>query len=660
MPSSRLKHSAWSLLFWIGLSVSSPGQSALIPIENFFAEADIRSPELSPDGSRLAFLTTLGTGKVGIALMHTATGKVEPLVAAKDENIEYFLWKGNDHIVYAGDVGGNESAALRTFHLSKRRVIPLAESFNEKTADRANWARIVDVLPLDPNHLLILGPKSIGSGSIDLWMLDVRDGKRRTVPVARGNEDVQNYVADNRGVIRVRTRFAGDKYLIEVRPPEAKADWAQVAEFPANDSRWNLLFFAADNENLYLLSQAQSDTPTLHTLNTRTLKLSEPIYRPATGEISSIITDRERTTLRGVVYIDDRARYHWFDEARARLQAQIDATLPGTHNSVVSRSDDEQLLIVAASSDRDPGTYYILDRRAPRLMALGKINPRIDPAQMRPMEPIKFTSRDGLTIHGYLTRPAGDGPAPLIVHPHGGPFGVRDTWGFNPEVQFLASRGYAVLQINFRGSSGYGDAFLKAGRREWGGKMQDDLTDGVQWAIAQKIADPTRIAIYGASYGGYAALAGVTFTPELYRCAINYVGVSDLNIINSWGRGRSGRASNQFFEEWVGDDKQYKFDRSPVNFVDRIRVPTLHAYGYNDPRVEIEHWLRLEPKLKQFNRPYEAIIEKDEGHGFDNEPARIKFYRQVEDFLARHLSPAIPEGNVHLGPARVVEQPVRN
>ena len=649
----RLPRLLWFSLVITLAATGSPGDgSPLLPIEHFFAEPDIRSPQVSPDGKHLAFLTTLGTGTVGIALMHLSDGKIEPLVAAKDENVDSFFWKGADHIVYSGDLGGNESPALRSFNLTKRKVTPIAES-------RGNIAQVIDRLPFDPNHLLIVGPKKASSWSWDLWMLDVRDGQRRTVPVVTGAEDVLQYIADNTGTIRVRTRLLGDQYLVDVRSAETKTGWTQVAGFPANDPRWSLLYFAADNEHLYVLSNQDSDTATLHTLNTRTLQLSAPLFRPPNGEIEAVLTSRDRAVLQGVTYVDDRTRYHWFDDARARLQAQIDASLPGTFNAVVSRSDDEQILVVVATSDRDPGTYYVLDRRAPRLMALGKINRRINPAQMRPMEPIQFTTRDGLTLHGYLTRPATPGPTPLIIHPHGGPFGVRDEWGFNPDVQFLANRGYAVLQINFRGSGGYGDRFMKAGQREWGGKMQDDLTDGVRWAIEQKIADPSRIAIYGASYGGYAALAGVTFTPELYRCAVNYVGVSDLNLITSWGRGRFGRTDDMFYREWVGDDKSYKFNRSPLNFVDRIRVPTLHAYGNNDPRVDIDHWKRLEPKLKQAGKPYEIILEEDEGHGFSNESTRVKFYRHLERFLEKHLLPAIPEGKVESQPARIVEMPVQ-
>lgn len=632
----RLLATACGLLFV--LNVTGAEQPSRIPVEQFFAEPDVRNVRLAPDGKHLAFLTTLGTGKVGIALMDLTTGKIEPLVAAQDENIEDFDWKGSDYIVYAGDLGGNESAAFRSISLSKRRVVALAESFRERYSDRANNVSVIDWLEFEPNYIMVVGRKDVGSFDVDVYRMDVRSGERRPVPITIQKNDVGGFIVDCAGVIRARERLEGEKSIFEVRR-DANSSWSKVAEFSAKEPRWSFLEFAADNETLYFLSREHTDTMELRSLNCRTLQVSESLFHSTDGDVQGIVTSYDRTKLYGVRYETDKEHYHWFDAGRANLQAKIDATLPNTFNVVTSTSADEQVMIVHAASDRDPGTYYLLDLRAPRLMALGKVNHFINPAQMQPMEPISFTARDGLVLHGYLTRAAGSNgqPAPLIINPHGGPYGPRDSWRFVSEVQFLANRGYSVLQINYRGSGGYGHSFEAAGKREWGGKMQDDLTDGVKWAIAQKIADPSRIAIYGASYGGYAALAGAVFTPDLYKCAVNYVGVSDLGIITSWGRGRFGRSSDDYYSEWVGDDKQYKFDRSPVNFVDRIKIPILNAYGFNDPRVEIDHWKRLEPKLKQFGKTYEIIIEKEEGHGFKNEKARIGFYRKLEAFLAKYL-----------------------
>ncbi len=644
-----------ALVASIGLPAQTPPR---LPVETFFAEPDIRSLQLSPDGNNLAFLSTLTTGKVGIALMHLDTGKVEPLVGAKDENIKSYFWKGNDYIVYAGDLGGNESNALRSISISKRKVVALADSYDERAADLANFARIIDGLRFDPNHIMVFGRKSTGSSTVGLWLLDIRSGERRGVASYYPKEDTQDLAVDNSGVIRGRSYLLGDKCIFEVRP-EADGGFVKVAEFPANNPQWVFSGFAADNETLYLTTTDQTDTGALHSFNVRTRQLSPVIFHTPQGEIGNILSSWDRSKFYGVTYVTDKTYYSFADQGRADLQKKIDASLPGTFNRITSTSEDEKIFVVVATSDREPGTYYLLNLRHPALMMIGKINSRINPAEMRPMEPVTYPARDGLTLHGYLTRPAGSAgrPVPLIIHPHGGPYGPRDDWGFNPDVQLLANRGYAVLQINFRGSGGYGYSFEKAGYKEWGGKMQDDLTDGVKWAIAQGITDADHVAIYGASYGGYAALAGVTFTPELYRCAINYVGVSDLNLITSWARGRSGRGDDMFYREKVGDDKEYKYNRSPLNFVERIRVPTLHAYGFNDPRVVIENWTRLEAKLKQFKKPYEIIIQGNEGHGFQNESGRIGFYAKLEAFLDKNMGASDP--SVRLAPMKILETPAK-
>jgi dipeptidyl aminopeptidase/acylaminoacyl peptidase len=284
----------------------------------------------------------------------------------------------------------------------------------------------------------------------------------------------------------------------------------------------------------------------------------------------------------------------------------------------------------------------------------------IDPARLSPRQPIRYTARDGLEIHGYLTLPRGSAgkKLPLVIHPHGGPFGVRDSWGFDADAQFLASRGYAVLQPNYRGSGGYGRDFINRGRQQWGRAMQDDLTDGVRWAIAQGIADPARVAIYGASYGGYASLIGVTLTPELYACAVNYVGAADLEITFKHRGEDAWRTGDEFSyqREWVGATKAHRAATSPVNLVEHIRVPTLHAYGAEDPRVKIDHWSRLEPQLKKHGKDYQAIVEGRQGHGFRNEKESMTFYAALETFLARHLA---PEGKVTIGRERVIEMPAK-
>jgi dipeptidyl aminopeptidase/acylaminoacyl peptidase len=611
----------------------------LIPIEDLFRPADVSTVRLSPDGAYLSFLTTLGTGRVGIVITEMATGKTEPLVAAQDENIRFSMWKGNDFIIYGGDFEGNESLALRGIDLKTRHVVELAESFRERDTLSYNSASIVDPLVLDPSRIVILGNGGTGSLSFGAYYLNVRTGKRAAIHGLE-KDDIQGIMVDNAGRLRCRDRFSGDEMLHEIRV-DPSSSWYVAARTPivqAASQKWNPLYFDGDDESLYVGIRGENDTVNLHAFNTKTRVLGPVLFCPEGGEISGLVSSYDRSKLYGVVFMTDRPRYRWFDADRERLQAMIDRALPGAFNEVVSTTADEKQLVIASQSDRSRTSYFALDRRGPKPELKVIYKPSLPPLQA--MQPITYTARDGLVIPGYLTLPPGaqGKRVPLILHPHGGPYGIRDEWGFDPEVQFYANRGFAVLQPNYRGSGGYGFKFLDAGRGEWGRKMQDDLTDAVKWAIDQGIADPDRVCISGASYGGYAALAGVTFTPDLYRCAINYVGVSDLAILNEHTFD-AGRGTEEYFKKWMGNDMESMRARSPINFVERIRVPTLHAYGENDPRVDIKHWKYLKAQLDKQHKVYEFVRVANEGHGFYKAENAVALYGAIEKFLDKYLAP---------------------
>jgi dipeptidyl aminopeptidase/acylaminoacyl peptidase len=384
------------------------------------------------------------------------------------------------------------------------------------------------------------------------------------------------------------------------------------------------------------------DTAGIYAYDTEKKAIKELLFGHKEVDAQGLLLDRQTKKLVGVRFETDRPVVYWVDPNYAKQQAAVDHALPGTINSRVDSSRDGSKVIFLAFSDRAPGTYYLLHTSSNKLEKLFDASGRIKAEQMSEMKPVQYRSRDGLAIHGYLTLPLGSSGKnlPLIVDPHGGPW-VRDSWTFDPEVQFFANRGYAVLQMNFRGSSGYGKSFLRAGYRQWGRKMQDDITDGVKWAIEQGIADPKRIAIYGSSYGGYAALVGLEFTPDLYQCGVCYAGVADIaHFIKSRAEKIGLETARLFASEAVGDlktDKAQLRDVSPQNHVNKIQVPVLLAYGELDPRTPISEGRNLARELKKQGKKFEMIVKADEGHGFHKEENKIDFYRKVDEFLKENL-----------------------
>jgi dipeptidyl aminopeptidase/acylaminoacyl peptidase len=653
------------LASWLVLSLSlgaadsradQPGPAPRVPLEAFFGLPNVQQPRLSPDGSKIAFLFP-HEGRMALGVFDRAVNSAQMILKGREESLAGFFWKGNDRLVFYADVAGNESFFIAATDLTGKRVLRLAESQSRDYSIAGASVALEDELVGDPDRILVRGyfapEETAGLTTLNrdtiVARLNIRNKALAPLMTLERSGRYQAFVADQAGRLRLRSRLVITKDradLVWEHRAHDDAPWREIARHPNHGYApdWQPLRFAADNQTLYLLSREEHDRGALYAYNTATLERGPAVFVPPAGEIDDIILSQDRTKLLGVAYETDRRRYHWVDPQRAVLQAQLEATFPGLAVRVTSQSADEQVCLIWVGSDREPGVYFVLDKRAGSMTTFKRIR-EIDPATMQPMEPVKFTARDGLELHGYLTRPAGsDGKkTPLIIHPHGGPFGVRDSWGFNPEVQFLVNRGYAVLQVNYRGSGGYGRAFLDRGRQQWGRAMQDDLTDAVKWAIAQGIADPARVAIYGASYGGYAALAGVTLTPDLYRCAVNYVGAADLEITfkdrgdDAYTTGDEARFGYQ--SQWVGPTKEYRDATSPVNFVDRIRVPTMHVYGRKDPRVKIDHWSRLEPLLKKYGKPYVSIEEKKQGHGFRDEKASAGFYAALEKFLAENLAP---------------------
>lgn len=656
-----------------------PAPPAPPTVEQLFGLPSVRAPRLSPDGSKIAFLFP-HEKKMALGVFDRAANDSRMIIRGEDESITAYFWKGNDRLVFLADVHGNESFFIGSTDLSGRGTLRLAESQRIEDSLVGTLAHVVDRLPADPDRIVLAGffadnaDKAIFlGGAAVVAKLNVRNRARSIVHEFKENDRSARFLTDHTGTLRIWGKLVGGEILWMHRANDGQA-FREIARhtFHGYAETWNPLRFAADNTTLWMISREEHDRGALYAFDTRTMQRGPALFVPPAGEIrdslarfpddpaaAALVISHDGSRLDGVAYETDRLRHHWFNPARAALQSKLEATFKGCDVRITSSGDNDNVAMILVTHDREPGTYFVLDQKAGSLTQFKRVRD-LDPARLRPMEPITYTARDGLEIHGYLTRPAT--PAgrrvPLVILPHGGPFGIRDIWGFDDDVQFLATRGYAVLQPNYRGSGGYGRGFIDRGRRQWGRAMQDDLTDAVKWAVDQGIADPARIAIYGASYGGYAALAGVTFTPELYRCAVNYVGASDLDITFK-NRGDDAWLRDDDFSyhrTWVGADAAYRAETSPVHFVDRIRVPTLHAYGEKDPRVKIDHWTRLEPALKKTGKTYEFIREAKQGHGFRDEQASLRFYGKLEEFLGRHLA---PEGEVRVGRERVIELPAK-
>lgn len=617
--------------------------AAKIPVSAFFSLPAVRQPRLSPDGTKIAFLFPQD-GRLALGVFDRATRKGKLVLRGRDEGFDSFVWKGNDRIAFLADYQGNESYFSAVTDLGGKKVRRLTESYgshgrSQTTLTTLNW------LSGDPDHVVHYGMRSDDNVPL-VTKVNVRTGRRETlfaVPQDDPEAHYETFLTDG----QAQVRFAFVRRMRELRllyrtgntDPFRLVHQEPIGEFA---QQWGRTEISTDGRRIYVVGTPEGGVYGVREYDGATGRFHPPVFVPSDmEEITDLLWSVDGNTLTGVTTESVKVTQHWLDEGEAAIRDRLQHAFPGFEVRVVSRSADDRIRLVLVRSDRNSGVYFVYERDRGHLDEFKVIHPALDPRFLRPMEPIAYRARDGLEIHGYLTRPwnSTGRAGPLVLLPHGGPFGERDSWGFDSEVQFLASRGYAVLQVNFRGSGGYGAAFVNRGRQQWGRAMQDDLTDAVRWAVAQGIADPKRVAIYGASYGGYAALVGAALTPELYCCAVNYVGVADLEITGRVRGADTSITSSEFDfrREWVGATKELRDAVNPVRLVDRIQVPTLHAYGRNDPRVPYDHWERLERQLKKHRKPYEILFNKRAGHGFEDEKDSIAFHQALEKFLARHL-----------------------
>lgn len=634
----------------LALSCTATAVAALaterLPVETFFDDNSIRQMALSPDGNKIAMIAP-NNGRYSIAVLDTTTGKSSVVIHFKDENIRSVRWKGDDRLLFTSAVEGHEVPLLASTDLQGKSIKRILESRRRRDDFSLFFGNVEDWFPASDEHILIRGftgesdgariaPSIPANTPPNIYRVDINTGKRLLLTSLEVGSSDGSY--DDKGNLRLDLRYEGSKLFLYSRPANGAA-WRRLRELNPLAPELTVGSLTRDGGTAYVIDYTVHDRGVMRTMDTETGALGAVIFDPPAGEIGGPIFDRDRNRLLGITWESDKRRVHWIDEKWKALVAALEAGFKGYEVTITQIARDEKRFLFVVHNDRTPGTYYLGDLRGKGLQvqALSAVQPAIKAEQMRPMEIISYQARDGLMIEGYLTRPANPSnkKLPLIVLPHGGPW-ARDSWGFEPEVQFLANRGYAVLQMNFRASEGYGRAFVDAGDREWAAKMQDDITDGVKWAIAQGIADPDRIGIMGGSYGGFATLAGVTMTPELYKVGINIVGVAELKLITRYDL-RTNPISRAIYSKRVGEGEAFLAERSPLTHVANIRVPTFHAYGRNDPRVEFKHWQVLEAALKKHGKTYEVHVEEAEGHGFEKAEAAIKLYKSIDAFLAKYM-----------------------
>ncbi|MDI1251495.1 MAG: S9 family peptidase [Lacunisphaera sp.] len=625
----------------LALTVSAaPAVPPEIPVETLFQNPTISNLEFSPDGKKVLCLVPYER-RQNLAVIDLEKGAKNLLSSFKDQQATSPFWASDNRILFGVDDKGKEQFQIYAVNPDGSEAVTLP-------FDRS--VRLKKRLPDDPKNFLVLAGITYRTWW-DVALMNLKTGKL-SPPIARAPGNVEDYVIDHKNVVRVAMVSDNVTKINKVLYRDANLEeWQELTSYPFDHEGWTPIAFDGDNRTLFVSSDIGRKTRAIYRYDTATKTMGELVfaddtYDIHTDDVNAIIYDESKDKVVGIQYEADRRRFHWLDEEMKAIHGRMEKALPDTVHQPVQFAEDGSKIIFYSYSDRDPGVFYIYDRKRQQVSELAVIKPAIDPAQMAPKKPVVFKARDGLTLHGYLTLPVGRDAKnlPLIIHPHGGPYGPRDMWGYDPEVQFYANRGYAVLQINFRGSGGYGAWFEAAGFKKWGLEMQDDLSDGVKWAVDQGLADPKRVLIAGASYGGYATMAGLVYTPELYCAGINYVGVVDINNLipkampadlMHWRHTRLGNPGDSA-------DRKRVHDTSPVHFAERVRVPLLMAYGKNDPRVTIDQAYDIERALKRSNVPYELIIEKDEGHGFRMEEKRIAFYKRIDAFLKQHVPTAAP------------------
>ncbi len=636
--------------------------AAAPPVEAFFSNPLLADAELSPSGRYLAALSGAPGRRDILVVVDLQENKATPVASHSDVDILHFQWVNDGRLMFnvsdkrIGPGGAYLASGLYAVNRDGSGMRQLAS----RSGGRREASQIVDKML--PWHTTMLGQRgaqdsdevyvvssdpeqSERTGTTRLLRLNTVTG--RTVAVQPPGP-VDSWMLDNDGEPRIALRAAAGTTSIHYRDP-ANGSWRVIAQYPTyagSTGGFTPVGFGADG-TLYVRAHAGKDAAALHTLDLATGKVNPQgvVVMPGYDFNGGLVSRRGKVL--GVAVETDAPGNIWFDKEMGAIQQSVDKLLPGVVNliSVASRADAPWVL-VHSLSDVQPLAYYLYHPASGKLNPIGSSREGINASQMGRQDPVRYKARDGREIPALLTVPAGGANKnlPLVVLVHGGPYVRGNHWGWNGDTQFLASRGYAVLEPDFRGSRGYGTAHFRAGWKQWGLAMQDDIADGARWAIAQGIADPKRICIAGASYGGYAALMGLVKEPDLFKCGINYVGVTDISLLfnGHWS------FDSDLTDDWkihgmplmigdpVKDAAQFKAT-SPIEQAAKITQPLLLAYGAVDKRVPLYHGNKFRDAVAAHNKSVEWVVYEDEGHGWTKPENRFDFWTRVERFLGKHI-----------------------
>lgn len=641
----------WMLLLLAMLA--GPAAAQAPSAEDFARHAEVNEVSLSPDGKYVAMAMPSADGvQTDLVIVPLdGSGKSQILRFGNRQHVTGAVFSDDTQVVvararmeplraspvslgqlFSSDIGGRTQRTLFAYGEG--------ETTRARRHRDEGYATLIEVLDSEPGVVIIeFDPWRRTPDAKEptvVYRVDTRTGNRREI---ERSPNTASFSVDRTGKPRLRTMYDLDDNPVQSYRPRPEDDWQPLPRTlagysmrilrmePDHNTAYALIADAGEPAQLYKVDMAKATRVRL--AGRDDMAIAEVMMAGRNGPPFGVRFNAGKPT---VEYLDPASSW-------ASLHAGLIAHFQGELVSLVDVSRDDKTVLVHAWSDRNPGAWYVWQADEKRLRLVHEARAWLKPGQLAPTTPVSFTAGDGLLLHAFYTAPNTPGPKPMVVMPHGGPHGPYDTWGYDADAQFLASRGYAVLQVNYRGSGGRGLDFERKGYRQWGGRMQDDIADGVKWAIAQKLADPGRICTFGASYGGYAALMQTIRYPDLYQCAIGYVGVYDLAVFKREGDIPDSGVGRRYLERVIGSDAENIRAWSPAQNVDAIKVPVMLVQGAIDRRVPMDQFNALRRAMEKAGVKAETMVASDEGHGFYSPRNRAELYRRMEAFLGRYIGP---------------------